>query len=134
MTANAVYGFFPANSEGDDIVIYTDESRHDRALPVPTPAPAVGAPGQTIVPLPGRLRRARAIRAAPTTWAPSPSRPGIGIETAGRASSSADHDDYNAIMTKALADRLAEAFAEMLHQRARRDWGYGRDEASRTTT
>ena len=39
-----------------------------------------------------------------------------------------DHDDYNAIMVKALADRLAEAFAECLHQRARRDWGYGRDE------
>ena len=46
----------------------------------------------------------------------------------GRASSKRDHDDYNAIMAKALADRLAEAFAEMLHQRARDDWGYGRDE------
>jgi 5-methyltetrahydrofolate--homocysteine methyltransferase len=40
----------------------------------------------------------------------------------------ADHDDYNSIMTKALADRLAEAFAEWLHQRARRDWGYGVNE------
>jgi 5-methyltetrahydrofolate--homocysteine methyltransferase len=40
-----------------------------------------------------------------------------------------EHDDYSAIMVKALADRLAEAFAEMLHARARRDWGYGRDEA-----
>ena len=40
----------------------------------------------------------------------------------------ADHDDYNSIMTKALADRLAEAFAELLHARARVDWGYGRDE------
>jgi 5-methyltetrahydrofolate--homocysteine methyltransferase len=39
-----------------------------------------------------------------------------------------DHDDYNAIMTKALADRLAEAFAEYLHQRARQDWGFGRSE------
>jgi 5-methyltetrahydrofolate--homocysteine methyltransferase len=38
------------------------------------------------------------------------------------------HDDYNAIMATALADRLAEAFAELLHQRARADWGYGRDE------
>ena len=37
-----------------------------------------------------------------------------------------DHDDYNAIMSKALADRLAEAFAEMLHKRAREDWGFGR--------
>jgi 5-methyltetrahydrofolate--homocysteine methyltransferase len=40
----------------------------------------------------------------------------------------AEHDDYNAILTKALADRLAEAFAELLHERARRDWGYGREE------
>jgi 5-methyltetrahydrofolate--homocysteine methyltransferase len=40
----------------------------------------------------------------------------------------ADHDDYHAIMVKALADRLAEAFAEYLHARARREWGYGRDE------
>jgi 5-methyltetrahydrofolate--homocysteine methyltransferase len=39
-----------------------------------------------------------------------------------------DHDDYNSIMTKALADRLAEAFAELLHQRARREWGYGKNE------
>jgi 5-methyltetrahydrofolate--homocysteine methyltransferase len=40
----------------------------------------------------------------------------------------ADHDDYNAILVKALADRLAEAFAELLHHRARIEWGYGRDE------
>src|SRR5207248_7300626 len=38
------------------------------------------------------------------------------------------HDDHSAILVKALADRLAEAFAELLHERARRDWGYGRDE------
>jgi 5-methyltetrahydrofolate--homocysteine methyltransferase len=41
----------------------------------------------------------------------------------------AEHDDFNAILAKALADRLAEAFAESLHAQARRDWGYGRDEA-----
>jgi 5-methyltetrahydrofolate--homocysteine methyltransferase len=40
----------------------------------------------------------------------------------------ADHDDYHAIMTKSLADRLAEAFAELLHKQARDDWGYGREE------
>jgi 5-methyltetrahydrofolate--homocysteine methyltransferase len=40
----------------------------------------------------------------------------------------AEQDPYNAIMTKSLADRLAEAFAELLHERARREWGYGRDE------
>ena len=52
---------------------------------------------------------------------------GVGAEELA-ATFEADHDDYNGIMTKALADRLAEAFAELLHQRARRDWGYGRDE------
>ena len=40
----------------------------------------------------------------------------------------ADHDDYNSIMVKAIADRLAEAFAELLHEQARRDWGYGNSE------
>jgi 5-methyltetrahydrofolate--homocysteine methyltransferase len=40
----------------------------------------------------------------------------------------ADHDDYHAILAKALADRLAEAFAELLHKRARDEWGYGREE------
>jgi 5-methyltetrahydrofolate--homocysteine methyltransferase len=39
-----------------------------------------------------------------------------------------EHDDYNSIMAKALADRLAEAFAELVHQQARRDWGYGKTE------
>ena len=52
---------------------------------------------------------------------------GIGIESLVEEFER-DHDDYNAIMAKALADRLAEAFAEMLHKRARRDWGFGRDE------
>ena len=49
---------------------------------------------------------------------------GLGIEPI-VAKYEAEHDDYHAIMTKALADRLAEAFAELLHARARRDWGYG---------
>jgi 5-methyltetrahydrofolate--homocysteine methyltransferase len=52
---------------------------------------------------------------------------GLGVEELVRQYEH-DHDDYNAIMVKALADRLAEAFAEYLHQRARRDWGYGTTE------
>ena len=52
---------------------------------------------------------------------------GIGCDELAR-SFEKDHDDYNSIMTKALADRLAEAFAEYLHQQARIDWGYGREE------
>ena len=52
---------------------------------------------------------------------------GFGVEELCRKFE-ADHDDYNSIMTKALADRLAEAFAEYLHQRARKEWGYGQAE------
>ena len=52
---------------------------------------------------------------------------GFGVEDLCRKFE-ADHDDYNSIMTKALADRLAEAFAEYLHQRARKEWGYGQAE------
>jgi 5-methyltetrahydrofolate--homocysteine methyltransferase len=53
---------------------------------------------------------------------------GIGADRLARAFE-AEHDDYHAIMSKALADRLAEAFAEYLHAKARRDWGYGAGEA-----
>ena len=52
---------------------------------------------------------------------------GIGIEALCERFEK-DHDDYNSIMSKALADRLAEGFAELLHKRAREDWGYGRTE------
>jgi 5-methyltetrahydrofolate--homocysteine methyltransferase len=52
---------------------------------------------------------------------------GIGLDAL-VAKFKADHDDYNAIMAEAVADRLAEAFAECLHARARKEWGYGRDE------
>ena len=53
---------------------------------------------------------------------------GIGVDALCRAFEK-EHDDYSSILVKALADRLAEAFAEMLHQRARADWGYGRNES-----
>ena len=76
VTANAVYGFFPANTEGDDIVIYTDESRHDRADALPHAAAAVGARRPDVVPIAGRLRRPARDRASPTTWVRSPSRRG----------------------------------------------------------
>ena len=56
VTANAVYGFFPANTEGDDIVIYTDESRAERADAVPHAPAAMGARRPDLVPIAGRLR------------------------------------------------------------------------------
>ena len=74
---------------------------------------------------PTSSRRATAV--SPTSSAPSPSRP-ASARTSWSAGFEREHDDYNAIMVKALADRLAEAFAEYLHARARRDWGYGAGE------
>ena len=71
LTANAVYGFFPANADGDDIVVFTDETRTHGAAALPDAAAAVGARGPDVVPQPGRLRRAGRERASPITWAPS---------------------------------------------------------------
>ena len=129
LTANAVFGIFPANSvnEGDDIEIYADEKR-DRTLMTwhnlrqQNVKPA-GRPnlclGDFIAPKGAGIKDyigAFAVTA------------GIGIEKRVKAFEDR-HDDYNAIMLKALADRLAEAFTELLHQRVRKEfWGYAKDE------
>jgi 5-methyltetrahydrofolate--homocysteine methyltransferase len=126
LRAQGVYGFWPAASDADDIVLYTDESRsaelarfpmlrQQRARDDRSPSRCLAdfvAPAETGLP--------DSIGAFAVTA-------GIGAaELADRYRG--EGDDYHAIMTKALADRLAEAFAEYLHQRARRDWGYGADE------
>jgi 5-methyltetrahydrofolate--homocysteine methyltransferase len=127
LTARAVYGLWPAAAEGDDIVLYSDESRGRELTRFPmlrqqTPA-----------------RDAKPSRSLADFVAPVDSgvedhvgafavTAGIGTDEV-CASFERDNDDYRAIMAKALADRLAEAFAELLHQRVRREWGYGRDEA-----
>ncbi len=115
-----VYGFFPAASDGDDLAIFTDESRqHERARlyllrqqqdkhPCFCLADFVAPTGSGIADHIGAF----AVQA------------GEGLDEL-VARFEADHDDYSAILAKALADRLAEAFAEMLHKRARDDWGYG---------
>ena len=126
LTAKAVYGFWPAASVGDDIVLYTDESRDQELTRLHTLRQQWERKGQ------------RDFRALSDYIAPADSgRPdylgafavttGIGCDAL-CAKFDADHDDYNSIMAKALADRLAEAFAELLHQQARRDWSYGSDE------
>jgi 5-methyltetrahydrofolate--homocysteine methyltransferase len=126
LTAKAAYGFFPANSVGDDIEVYTDETRHGLATTLHTlrqqsdkgerePNLALAdfvAPLET-----GKLDWIGAF--AVTT--------GHGLDAL-VAGFESDHDDYGAILAKALADRLAEAFAEWLHRRVRGEWGYGRDE------
>ncbi|HEX4822997.1 MAG TPA: methionine synthase [Candidatus Polarisedimenticolaceae bacterium] len=124
--AFGVYGFFPANAHGDDVVLWRDESRDaERARlhflrqqtekgegePLLSLADFVAPRESGIVDFVGAF--------AVTT--------GIGVDALVKKFE-ADHDDYNAILVKALADRLAEAFAELLHHRARIEWGYGRDE------
>jgi 5-methyltetrahydrofolate--homocysteine methyltransferase len=124
--ARAVYGIFPANAVGDDVELYTDETRtrelarfhflrqqanREGSEPCRSLADFI-APQETGLP--------DHIGAFAVTS-------GIGLKELCDGFR-AEHDDYNAIMAEALADRLAEAFAECLHKRVRDEWGYGRAE------
>ncbi|MGH9310126.1 MAG: vitamin B12 dependent-methionine synthase activation domain-containing protein, partial [Vicinamibacterales bacterium] len=123
LTARGVYGFWPANSENDDIVVYTDDSRGEELARFPMLR-------QQEVIADNRPNRSLADFIAPRESG-VPDYLGMFAVTSGIGADElvrrfeADHDDYNAIMVKAIADRLAEAFAEYLHAQARRDWGYG---------
>ncbi|CAH1189631.1 cobalamin-dependent methionine synthase [Candidatus Nitrotoga sp. BS] len=130
--ANAVFGLFPANSvNSDDIEIYTDESRSQVAMTwhnlrqqmvKPEDKPNLSL-GDFIAPKESGV--ADYIGAFAVTT-------GIGIDER-VAEFESKHDDYNSILLKALADRLAEAFAELLHARIRREfWGYVADEQVNT--
>nr|MDH4390369.1 vitamin B12 dependent-methionine synthase activation domain-containing protein [Aquabacterium sp.] len=135
LQANGVVGFWPANTVGHDtIAIYTDETRsqvllHWRPLRLQTERPVIDGVK--------RANRCLADFIAPRADAGGKDDYiGLFAVTAGLgadkkvAQFEADHDDYQSIMLKALADRLAEAFAERLHQRVRMDlWGYAPDEA-----
>jgi len=128
LSARGVFGFFPANSVGDDIELYADSSRGERKATIHTIR-------QQMVKPPGRPNLALADFVAPRETGVADHvgafavTAGAGIEALVTGFEAA-HDDYNAILTKALADRLAEAFAELLHQRVRREfWGYAPDEA-----
>ena len=133
--ARCVYGFWPANRDGEDIVLWEDEQRRRERARFPMlrqqRAPAGESPTAAAKPLlsladfvapvdSGVLDSVGAF--AVTT--------GIGAEELA-AGFEQKLDDYQAILVKALADRLAEACAEWLHRRVRREWGYGRDEQLR---
>jgi len=127
LTANAVFGLFPANSNGDDIKVYKDESRKSLLTtlhmlrqqikksdgqPNLSLADFVAPEEENIIDYIGMF----AVTA------------GIGIENL-IAKFEKEHDDYNSILVKAIADRLAEAFTECLHEMIRKDyWGYAKDE------
>ncbi len=128
LTLRGVYGFWRANADGDDIVLYDDAERTQEKLRFPMLRQQAVKHGDQpywsladfIAPVTDDRRFPDHVGAFAVTG-------GLGAEDLAKAFE-ADHDDYNAIMVKALADRLAEAFAEYLHGRARRDWGYGEDE------
>src|SRR5262249_20907826 len=126
LTARGVYGFWPAASLDGDVALYTDESRTNELTRFHFLRQQWERKGQTdflsladfIAPADsGRQDYLGAF--AVTT--------GLGCDELAKQFDR-DHDDYNSIMTKALADRLAEAFAEFLHRQGRTDWGYGRTE------
>ena len=123
LRAQAVYGFWPACSIGDDIVVFDDAERTRERMRF------------------NMLRQQRTTSESKPTLSLAdfvapvdsgmPDHIGAFCATAGlgatelAAKFEAENDDYNSIMVKALADRLAEAFAELLHHRARADWGLG---------
>jgi len=125
-TAKGVYGFWPANSVGDDIVVYRDDARKVEVARFPMLRQqepiADGRPNRSLADFvaPKESLAPDYIGAFAVTA-------GIGVDELVKEFE-AQHDDYNAILAKALADRLAEAFAEWLHARARHDWGYGAGE------
>jgi 5-methyltetrahydrofolate--homocysteine methyltransferase len=124
--AHGVYGFWPANGAGDDIILYTDDSRTQelgRFFNLRQQWERVEQShflslGDFVAPAGSGVKDYLGAFAVSA---------GFGTHELAHHFK-ADHDDYNAIMAEALADRLAEAFAEMLHERARRAWGYGNTE------
>jgi len=127
LTAKAAFGFWPANSVGDDIELYASDERDE-------PVAVVHTLRQQMVKPPGRPNLALADFTAPRESGVA-DYVGAFAVTAGHgvdelvARFEADHDDYSAILAKALADRLAEAFAERLHELVRREfWAYSPDE------
>jgi len=133
ITARAVYGIFPANSIGDDVRLYTDETRsaalttfHFLRQQIEKPAGESSyCLADFIAPRESQISNLKS---------QIPDHLGAFAVTTGHGLSEVverfkkDHDDYSAIMAEALADRLAEAFAEWLHKRVRDEWGYGRVE------
>src|SRR5206468_1398027 len=127
LTASAVFGLYPAASAGDDIEIYADESRGEAAM-------VWHCLRQQTEKATDRANLCLADFVAPRdSGVPDyvgafAVTAGIGVDARVKAFE-AKHDDYSAIMVKALADRLAEAFTELLHRRVRKEyWGYAAEE------
>ena len=131
LTARGVYCFYPANSVGDDIELYTDESRAQVLMTLHTLRQQAERPAAAGKPAPNYYALSDFVAPKESgrkdyigAFAVSA---GIGAEALIKRFRQ-QGDDYNAIMTGLLADRLAEAFAEMLHKKVRAEWGYGLNE------
>ena len=127
LTAKAVIGFWPANADGDDVVLYDGDNRTSELM-------RLFFLRQQVQKREGRANDCLADFVAPKGTGPDwvggfAVTTGHGIEEH-LARFKAAHDDYNDILLKALADRLAEAFAEHMHERVRKEfWGFAKDEA-----
>jgi 5-methyltetrahydrofolate--homocysteine methyltransferase len=131
LVARGVFGFFPANAVGDDVEVYADPSRS-------TVRARLHFLRQQMIKdtdLPQQCLSDFLAPRVEVAGGPLPDHVGAFAVTAGHGLREmvgefrADHDDYRAILAEALADRLAEAFAEWCHRQARIAWGYGRDES-----
>ena len=125
LRAHGVYGFWPAASNGEDILVYSDESRSKELCRFHGLRQQWERKGQDIF-------YSLADFIAPIETGRNDYLGAFAVTTGDGCDALAakfdkEHDDYNSIMTKALADRLAEAFAECLHARARSEWGYERN-------
>jgi 5-methyltetrahydrofolate--homocysteine methyltransferase len=126
LRARAAYGFFRANAVGDDVELYADQARSERLAKLcflrQQQQKDKGEPNRSLSDFiaPRETGLADHIGGFAVTT-------GIGLKELVDGFRAA-HDDYNAIMAEALADRLAEAFAECLHERVRREWGFGKAE------
>jgi 5-methyltetrahydrofolate--homocysteine methyltransferase len=125
LKANGVLGFFPANAVGDDIEVYTDESRSKVLSTFRNLRNQTQKDGLNLCLSDFIAPKESGIKDYIGAFAVSA---GLGIEKV-LAEFEKDHDDYNSIMIKALADRLAEAFTELMHLKVRKEfWGYAADE------
>ena len=126
-TAKAVYGFFPANSVGDDVEVYSDKSRSNIICRFHFLRQQIQKPE-------GQFNYCLADFIAPKESGKIDFIGGFAVTSGHKVkelveSLKKNHEDYLVVMTEALADRLAEAFAEYLHKRARIEWGYGKNES-----
>jgi 5-methyltetrahydrofolate--homocysteine methyltransferase len=125
LTARGVFGFWLANSTGDDVDLFADETRSDKLATFYFLRQQMQKPD-------GQFNHCLADFIVPVSSQLSDYLGGFAVTIHGADELAdkfkASHDDYSAIIVKALADRLAEAFAEYLHKQARIAWGFGRDE------